>query len=53
MVSFYDSEATYRETWKEAMQNREANRIDQLVLMGQAKQGNWKRKSGVLPRSSF
>ena len=40
MVSFYDSEATYRETWKEAMQNREANRIDQLVLMGQAKQGN-------------
>lgn len=40
MVSFYDSEATYRENWKEAMQNREANRIDQLVLMGQAKQGN-------------
>ena len=40
MVSFYDSEATYPETWKEAMQNREANRIDQLVLMGQAKQGN-------------
>ena len=29
-----------KETWKEAMQNREANRIDQLVLMGQAKQGN-------------
>ena len=39
-IVFYESRQEYCQMMKEAMQNREANRIDQLVLMGQAKQGN-------------
>ena len=39
-ITFYESRQEYCQMMKEAMQNREANRIDQLVLMGQAKQGN-------------
>ena len=39
-IVFYESRQEYCQMMKEAMQNREANRIDQLVLMGQVKQGN-------------
>ena len=39
-ITFYESRQEYCQMMKKAMQNREANRIDQLVLMGQAKQGN-------------